>query len=360
MISREFTLATMLVLPQSLFAVAQEPAKPASPPPNEIRIGIIGVDTSHATEFTRILNDTSAANYVPGFRVVAAYPKGSENIPSSASRIPANTEAVAKHGVQIVNSIEELLPLVDAVLLETNDGHPRLQQARQVIAARKKMFIDKPVAASLKDTGLILKEAHDAGVPVFSASSLRYLEAAQKVRAGSIGTVYGCDAYSPESREPSHPSLFWYGIHGVETLFTVMGPGCESVTRIETETSDVVVGRWKDGRIGTFRGLRPQSNDGPKVGYGGTAFGSKGIVELGPFKGYRPLVDEIQKFFKTDVPPIDPRETLEIYAFMEAADESSRQGGKTILISDTLKAAGIDPNLFLDSDGATVQPAKAN
>lgn len=311
-----------------------------------IKIGIIGVDTSHAVEFTRLFNDDSNPDRLQGGRVVAAYPQGSKDIESSTSRIPANTETIAKRGVKIVSSIEEMLPMVDAVLLETNDGRPHLEQARLVIKAGKTLFVDKPVAASLKETGMLLQEAQAANVPVFSSSSLRYTGDAQLARAGEFGKVYGCDTFSPESREVTHPSLFWYGIHGVETLFTVMGPGCESVTRIETETSDVVVGRWKDGRVGTFRGLRAQPKDGPKIGYGGMIYASKANQPIGPFKGYRPLLVEIDKFFHTGKSPVALRETLEIYAFMEAADESSRQGGKPVLISDTLKAAGLDANLF--------------
>lgn len=325
---------------------ADEPAQ------KEIRIGIIGVDTSHAVEFTRLFNDDKNPDRLKGGRVVAAYPHGSKDIPSSTSRIVPNTEKIAARDVKIVSSIEELLPLVDAVLLETNDGRPHLEQARLVIKAGKTLFVDKPVAASLKETGMLLQEAHAANVPVFSSSSLRYSEDAQAARAGKFGKVYGCDAFSPESREATHPSLFWYGIHGVETLFTVMGPGCESVTRVETETSDVVVGRWKDGRIGTFRGLRSQPKDGPKIGYGGTIFASKANQAIGPFKGYRPLLVEIDKFFHTGKSPVALRETLEIYAFMEAADESTRQGGKPVSIADTLKAAGLDPNLFEESAAA--------
>lgn len=338
MISRTF-IASSLLIP--LLAAA---GIRADEPP--IRIGIIGLDTSHSVAFTKIFNDEKSADHLPGCKVVAAYPHGSRDIPSSVSRIPEYTEAVTGMGVKIVASIEELLPLVDVVLLETNDGRPHLEQARLVIRAGKKLFVDKPIAASLADAGTILQEAQAAGVPIFSSSSLRFIPGALDARWGKFGKVYGCEAYSPESREATHPSLYWYGIHGVETLFTVMGPGCESVTRVESETSDVVVGRWSDGRIGTFRGLRAQPKDGPKIGYGGTVFGTKAIAPLEPFKGYRPLAVEIHKFFQTGQSPVEPRETLEIYAFMEAADESARQGGKPVSIADTLKAAGLDVNLF--------------
>jgi len=139
------------------------------------------------------------------------------------------------------------------------------------------MFIDKPVAASLTDVVAIYKEASAKNVPVFSSSSLRYMKNVQAVRnENKIGRVLGADTFSPATLEPHHPDLFWYGIHGVEVLFAVMGTGCETVTRFYTEETDVVVGKWKDGRLGTFRGTRSGKHD-----YGGTAYGTEGDISLG-------------------------------------------------------------------------------
>jgi predicted dehydrogenase len=291
----------------------------------EKRIGIIGLDTSHSVAFTKSLNAAQLNPQFSGFRITAAYPKGSADIKSSVSRIPGYTEEVKKLGVEIVDSVDALLKKVDMVLLETNDGRPRLEQAMKVIAAGKPMFIDKPVAASLKDTIAIYKAAEKNSVPVFSSSSLRYMETVQDVVKGKIGPVLGADAYSPATLEPTHPDLFWYGIHGVEILFSVMGTGCEKVSRVHTDSTDIVIGVWKDGRIGTFRGTRTGKHE-----YGGTAYGEKGNLSLGPFNGYDNLLVQIINFFKTDESPVSARETLEIYAFMEAADESKRKGGGVI------------------------------
>ena len=300
----------------------------------ELRVGMIGLDTSHAIAFTKILNADDESDEVGGCRVVAAYPHGSPDIESSTSRIPKYTAQMKEMGIEITPSIDALLKKVDVVLLETNDGRPHRMQALQVIKAGKPLFIDKPLAGSLADAVAIFRAAEEAGVPIFSSSSLRFSPGAQAIRGGSIGDIIGCDAYSPCSLEKTHPDLFWYGIHGVETLFTVMGAGCESVTRVSSADTDVVVGKWKGGRVGTFRGQRTG-----KRGYGGTAFGTKAIQAVGPYGGYRPLVVEIVKFFKTGKPPVSARETLEIYAFMEAADESKRQGGVPITLQSVFDAA---------------------
>ncbi|HEX4945261.1 MAG TPA: gfo/Idh/MocA family oxidoreductase, partial [Blastocatellia bacterium] len=178
----------------------------------------------------------------------------------------------------------------------------------------------------------IVRLAKAAGVPFFSSSSLRFVPDIQELKKNpALGDLIGAIAFSPSPTEPHHPDLFWYGIHGVETLYTLMGPGCESVTRTYTNGADVVTGRWKDGRIGTFRGIR----DG-KQGYGAIAFGSKAVLMKEPKTSYRELVVEIVKFFQTGVPPIPPEETLEIMAFMEAADVSKKKNGAPVLLKDLL------------------------
>jgi len=190
---------------------------------NDIRIGIIGLDTSHSPAFAELFNAADPLPGLEGFRVVAAYPKGSDDIQSSVETIPKYTQQIQGMGVEIVDSIKKLLGKVDAVLLETNDGRPHLDQAREVFEAGKPLFIDKPIAASLSDVVKIFREAAEKNVPVFSASSLRYLKNAQAIRyENKIGQVLGADTFSPASLEPHHPDLFWYGIHGVEILYTVL------------------------------------------------------------------------------------------------------------------------------------------
>ena len=308
----------------------------ADAPDKTLRVGIIGLDTSHAPAFARLFNVTKPSQ-VKGFRVVAAYPKGSPDIQSSVVRVPKYTKALQGMGVEIVDSIPELIKRVDFVLLETNDGRPHLEQVLPVLKAGKPVFIDKPIAGSLADAVAIFQAAKKYKTPVFSSSSLRYGKGTQAVRAGKIGKVKSATTHSPCSLEKTHPDLFWYGIHGVESLFTVMGTGCVSVRRtVHNKVMDEVVGVWKDGRKGTFQGYR---KGGAKRGYGGKAIGEKGEMNIGKYNKYDPLVYDIVKFFRAKKSPVPERETLEIYAFMEAADESKRRGGEAVKIEDVLTKA---------------------
>ena len=319
-------LITLLTIIAALISTASADEK------NVIRIGMIGLDTSHVTAFTETINNPQAKGHVPGAKVIAAFKGGSPDIESSISRVDGYTKTLAeKYGVEICDSIEAVCEKVDAVMIESVDGRPHLEQARKVIAAKKILFLDKPVGGSLKDAIEIYRLAKEAGVPVFSSSSLRFAKSTQAVRNGSIGKLSYAQTTSPAPLEPHHPDLYWYGVHGCESLFTVMGTGCESVKRGTTKDGMIeVTGTWKGGRIGIFREGK---------GYSGTAKGEKGESEIGKFDGYQPLVAEVVKFFLSKSPPVSAEETIELFAFMEAADESNRRRGKEITIAEVMEKA---------------------
>lgn len=301
----------------------------------KLRAGIIGLDTSHVIAFTTALNkgpkNPEDAPKLAGVTVVAAYPQGSKDIEGSTKRVPEYTEKVKALGVEIVDSIEELVKRVDVVFLESNDGRVHLEQVRPVLAAKKPVFIDKPIAGSLADVLHIFDEAKKSGTPLFCSSSLRFGKDTQAVRNGSIGKVMSAETTSPASLEPSHPDLYWYGVHGCESLFTVMGTGCVSVKRWTTADGKIeVTGAWEGGRKGTYREAKV---------YTGKAVGEKGEAPVGSFDGYEVLLFEIVKMFHTGKPPVSAEETIELYAFMEAADESKRRGGAEVTIQEVLEKA---------------------
>ena len=302
--------------------------------PPLIRAGMIGLDTSHVPAFAKIFNNPKSTGDVSGIRVVAAYPGGTD-LPASRDRVKGFTEQLRKMGIEIVDTIPALLEKVDVVLLESVDGRIHLQEATPVIQAGKPLFIDKPVAGSLADAIAIYDLARKHNVPVFSSSSLRFYPAVQELASNEkVGTIAGAATWYSCSYQEGMPDMFFYGIHGIEPLFVLMGAGCETVSRAHTEDTDLISGIWKGGRIGTFRGIRRN-----KAELGAVAFGSKGIVQAGKGGGYEDLCREIGRFFKTRKPPVSPEETIEIFAFMEAADESKRQGGVPVSLASVLAKA---------------------
>jgi predicted dehydrogenase len=324
-------LAALLLLP---LAHAQEPLK----------LGIIGLDTSHVIRFSELLNDPSRKDRVPGAVIVAAFKGGSPTIPESADRIEGFTqEATTKYHVKLAASIPELCGQVDAVLILSVDGRQHLEQVRPVFAAKKRVFIDKPLAGSLRDAKEIAKLSRESGVPFFSCSSERFTAMVLNLKNDpGIGHVEGAITFGPSPLAGYLPDLFWYGIHSVEMLYALMGPGCERVARVHTEGADSVVGTWKEGRIGEIRGLRSS----PRT-YGAVVFGSKKVAVSGNLANpaekepananYHALVEEIVKFFHTGNPPVPNAETLEVLAFMEAADLSRRRNGAPVALREVME-----------------------
>src|SRR5262245_50781961 len=243
-----------------------------------IRAGMIGLDTSHVPAFAKLFNNPKATGDVAEVKVVAGYPGGTD-IPASRDRVGKFTDQLREMKIEIVDSIPELLKRVDVVLLESVDGRIHLQEAIPVIKAGKPLWIDKPVAGSLADAIVIYELAKKHNVPCFSASSLRFNPGLQAIlNDEKVGPVAGAATWGSCSYSPGTPDMFFYGIHGIEPLFVLMGRGCETVSRVYTPDTDFVTGVWKDGRIGTYRGIRKAA-----AGSGAMVYGSKSIVE--PPKG---------------------------------------------------------------------------
>ena len=293
-----------------------------------IRLGIVDFDSSHSVEFTKRLNHRGVAEeqWVDGAQVVlgCALPSAI----TEQSRIDQFVRTFTEElGVPLVARPEELIGQVDAVLIESVDGSVHLERARPFLEAGIPTFVDKPLACLLQEGRELIELAERKNVPLFSSSSLRYAPevAAMKERRESTGAVLGCDVHCPASTHPRNPGLFHYGIHGVETLFALMGAGCETVWSVSEPGGEVAVGRWKDGRLGTLRGTRAGAH-----GYGFTLFGEKQVVAetIGTQFIYRELLKQIVEMFRTGRSPLDPHETLEIVGFMEAALHSSRENGE--------------------------------
>src|SRR3954467_846805 len=287
-----------------------------------LRAGIVGCDTSHVEAFTKLINDPKATGPFADVEIVAAFPGGSPDLrKESMDRVPGYVKKLKDMNVKIVDSLDELADQCDAFLLESVDGRPHLKQFR-AIAKGKPVFVDKPAAASLADLLTIYRVADETHTPVYTSSSLRFgseVQAVAKAAATndqSLGDLLGCETESPMSTESPHPDLFWYGIHGVEPLFTIMGTGCASVSRSDSPLSTVVVGKWNDGRLGSYRGLKKGYY------YSFSAYGTKKVVQGSRYEGYEPAVASMCEFFKTQKPPVPREESIEIYAFMEAADAS--------------------------------------
>lgn len=314
-----------------------------------VKVGVLGLDNYQAVAYAQLFNDPKASGDLAGLRVVAAFPGGSPDIQESVDSLPKWKVQIGAFGVELVDSIDELLRRVDVVMLMSLDGRVHLEQAKPVLKAGKRLYIGRPLAASLEDAVAIFRFADEQRTPCWSSSQHRFSPGFIGMRQHpEVGRVLGCDVYGGCPTEPHHPDLFWHAVHGIETLYTIMGPGCVMVTCTSTPTAESITGVWSDGRVGTFRGIKQGA-----MKYSATVFGDKGVSTAGiyghgaPVKGIVPTDDkymgyegiaiEMAKFFKGGPTPVPPAETIELFAFMHAAHESKRQNGAAVKLADVLK-----------------------
>lgn len=303
-----------------------------------LRLGIVDFDTSHVVEFTKRLNHKGVprTQWVDGAHVVVACPGESLLAPH---RIAGFTAEMQQLGVPLVPCPTDLIGQVDGVLICSLEGGQHLARARPFLEAGLPCFIDKPFTCAVTEAHEIARLSALHSAPVFSSSALRYSPDVLHLLADErLGPLHGAICHGPaplaESPDevPRNPGLFHYGIHAVEMLYTVMGPGCVQVSCLHQEGADVVTGLWADGRLGTVRGLRHGQRD-----YGLVLFGAQQVryrkVRTAPL--YRELLRHVVHFFQTRHSPVPLEQTIEIIAFLAAALHSGNQPGVPVPLAQT-------------------------
>jgi len=297
-----------------------------------LRIGIVGLDTSHVTAFTQLLNDESAPYHVPGGKVVAAFPGGSPDWPKSRDRVGGFTaELRDQMGVTILPTPEAVAEAVDMVFLESADGRVHLEQFKRILPFKRPTFIDKPLAIELAEAQEIVRLADEAGIAMFSSSSLRFCDDYVAALADrSAGALTGIDIFGPLTFQPTQPGWFWYGIHGVDMMVAALGAGCQSVRVTANEQTDLLVATWADGRVGTIRGSRYECNS-----FGATLHRTQGFRHVATEGNVRPmyacLIAEIMGSLPKGKTSVSAEQMLEVIRILEAANKSRESRKEEIL-----------------------------
>lgn len=342
---RCLSLSFGLVLLLAAISSAQE--APEKPP---VKIGVLGLDNYQAVAYAQLFNNPKATGDLAGVKVVAAYPIGSADIAESKTSLPKWKDQIGKFGVEMVDSVDELLKRCDAVMIMSLDGRHHLKQVEPVLRARKPVYIGRPLAGSLDDAIAIFKLAEETKTPCWSSSQHRFSPGFSGMKSHpEVGRVIGCDVYGGGTSDPETPGFIWSSLHSIETLYAIMGPGVESVTCISTPTAEQFTCVWKDGRVGTYRGIKQGA-----VKYSATVFGDKGVSTAGiyghgvpvqgvvptkdKYMGYEGIAIEMAKFYKGAPTPVSAAETIEIFTLLKAAEESKAAGGKAVRLADVKKS----------------------
>jgi predicted dehydrogenase len=297
-------------------------------PTKLLRIGFIGLDTSHVSAFSKIINHAHYAHHTPGARVTVAFPGGSPDFPTSINRVAAFTQELREqHNVEMLSSPEAVAEAADLVFVESVDGRVHLDMFRRTVKFKKPTFIDKPFTVDLGEAREIVNLAQRNGVPMMSCSSLRYSEKLCAALANGRDGIVGCDVFGPMNEEVTQPGLFWYGCHTVEMMVTIMGTGCREVRCVRNEGNDLLTAIWADGRMASLRGLRGAHTD-----FGATIHrkdAAQFVDARAGRPGYVGLIEAIMRSLPQGTSDVPATEMIEIVAIIEAANKS-RQTGESV------------------------------
>jgi hypothetical protein len=294
---------------------------------SEIKIGIVGLDSSHAVQYAKLLHETDHPHHVPGGRIVAAYAGGSPDWDLSHGRVAGfQAELERGYAVPVVDTIEEVVAAADAIMILTIDGRVHLDQFRIVAASGKPVYIDKPLTATADEARQLAAVAQASGSRIFSSSVWRY----------AVGLRDALRALSEPARHlslhgtwPEHPGLHgwtWYGIHQVEIAYAVLGAGCQKVACSRDGASEVITAFWSGGRTVTI--ATNHDEDLTNGGWVADAEGTYAIaVKDGMHDRYAAFLTNALAFYRGGPAPVALAETIETIAFMETAWQSREQGG---------------------------------
>lgn len=292
----------------------------------QIRFGIVGLD-GHGPVFAEQVNGRSAT--VEHTRVSAAMPVSSVMV--SRAVLADNVSRTKELGVAIVHEPQELVRQVDGVLILHDDGSIHLDLVRLFAPFGKPLFVDKPLESSVDRAKELARVCRSHNCSVFSASSLRFSIEMQRI-LNTAGDDDVCSAltYAPFKHTATMPGWIYYAIHAVEPLFELMGGGCREVRSVESEFGPLAIGRWADGRLGFAKANREGPHD-----YGMTVWRQADtettIVEAGRL--YPELLARIRSFVATGSPPVAIEQSIEVIAFLSAANESMAADGRPVALA---------------------------
>ena len=288
----------------------------------ELKAAIVGMDTSHAVEFPKYLQDPAMETEfrVEGMKVTRAL--RFETPFQNRAGLDQRQQYLEGIGVKVTEDFEEAVADCDAIFIEINDPSRHLEYFRKCAPLGKPVFLDKPFADTLDNTIEILKLAKEHHVRFFTGSSLRFdaniVKAHEELPEIDLGHTWG-----PLGAAASGSSIVWYGIHTFEMLEKIMGPGAIAVTSVPDRCGVVCTVAYADGRRGVVELVRNN------YAYGGVL--RKGretrmFTFVGGKQLYHNLVADIGNFFRGTCEWIPLKESFEIMSMLEAAELSVRYG----------------------------------
>jgi predicted dehydrogenase len=287
----------------------------------DIRVALIGLDTSHTIEFANRMQgpDCPADQKVAGLRAVNCL--RFETPFQNEEGLNNRQKQLEIWGIKVTTNFDEAVADCDALMIEINDPAFHWEYFTKCAALGKRMFLDKPLADTIQNGRKIYDLIQSRNLSVFSSSSLRFipsfLEACRQMPAPIFVHAYG-----PLGKAPAGSGVVWYGVHSFELLERAMGRGARSVTVKKDDAGVTCIVSYPDNRRGIV-----ELSEGAWVWGGELRMKDQSV----PFVvnmdyAYRDLLREVETFFRTGVAPVVMADTLEVMALLDAARRSFDSG----------------------------------
>jgi predicted dehydrogenase len=285
----------------------------------EMKVAIIGLDTSHAIELPRLMQapDCPKEDRVEGLRTVSCL--RFETPFQNKEGLDGRQKQLEQWGVKVTEKFEDAIKDCDALMLEINDPAFHVDYFRRCAGLGKPVFLDKPLADTFAHGEQVLADAKKHKTRVFSASALRFAPALDAVCA-AVPSPSACTVYGALGKAPSGSSIIWYGVHAFEMLQRAMGTGAVSVLTRKDGSGAVVLVSYADGRRGVV-----ELNEGVWI-YGGTLRSKETAVPFISDWKYGHLLTKVAAFFHGGAAPVALDATREIMGMLDAAERSLQSG----------------------------------
>ena len=287
----------------------------------EIKVALIGLDTSHTIEFARRIQapDCPPDQKVSGLRATACLRFSTPF--QNEDGLNLRQKQLEDWGIKVTTDFNDAVKGCDAIMLEINDASYHLEYFKKCAGLGKPIFLDKPLADNIENGLEIVRLAKKNKVNAISASSLRFdaglIKACAEMPNPTFVSVYG-----PLGVAPAGSSIVWYGVHAFEMLEKAMGKGSACVT-VRTDGAGVVaIMDYPDKKRGVV-----ELTKGAWI-YGGTLRNSETAISYSVVAGslYANIMKEIEKFFRTGKASFNLEDTVEVMAMLDAAERSFKSG----------------------------------
>ncbi|MBN1642030.1 MAG: Gfo/Idh/MocA family oxidoreductase [Anaerolineae bacterium] len=242
---------------------------------------------------------------------------------------PADARHVARASLipHVVDRPEDVIGHVDAVIVSTDIGYEHVARCRPFVEAGLPVFIDKPMTDNEPDLLQFISWV-DEGKRILSSSAMRYAKEYGPYRASTreLGALRFATITTPKTWER-------YGIHALEGIYPVLGPGFVSARNTGTAERNIVHLKHRCGADVVVAAIGDMYGSFGAMTLNGTA-GHVAVDMRDTFYAFKAQLQAFVDYLRSGERPFPFSETVELIQIVIAGTRSREQGGREVLLAE--------------------------